>query len=127
MRHCSNGQIKAIISLVPVLAVYFIRGNIKDEFANPINRWFSRVYQPYITRALNSPYKVIVLAFTLLLTIIWPWSNTGSKFMARLNEGGLLYMPTTLPGVSIGKGRELLQQTDRLILTVPEVKQVFGK
>ena len=115
------------ITLVPVLAVYFIRGNIKDEFSNPVNRWFSSVYQPYITRALNSPVKVIFIAFVLFLTSVWPWSEIGSEFMPELNEGDLLYMPTTLPGISIGKGRELLQQTDRLILTVPEVKQVFGK
>lgn len=115
------------ITLVPVLAVYFIRGNIKDEYANPVNRWFSSIYQPYIIRALNAPVKVILIAFVLLLTSVWPWSETGSEFMPELNEGDLLYMPTTLPGISIGKGRELLQQTDRLILTVPEVKQVFGK
>jgi Cu(I)/Ag(I) efflux system membrane protein CusA/SilA len=115
------------ITLVPVLAVYFIHGRIKDEYANPVNRWFASIYQPYINRALNSPVKVIVLAFALLLTSVWPWSEIGSEFMPELNEGDLLYMPTTLPGISIGKGRELLQQTDRLILTVPEVKQVFGK
>ncbi len=115
------------ITLVPVLAVYFIRGNIKDEYANPVNRWFAGVYKPYIHRALNAPVKVIVLAFVLLLTSVWPWSEIGSEFMPELNEGDLLYMPTTLPGISIGKGRELLQQTDRLILTLPEVKQVFGK
>ena len=115
------------ITLVPVLAVYFIHGRIKDEHANPVNRWFSSIYQPYINRALNSPQKVIVFAFALLLTSVWPWSEIGSEFMPELNEGDLLYMPTTLPGISIGKGRELLQQTDRLILTVPEVKQVFGK
>ena len=115
------------ITLVPVLAVYFIRGKIMDEYANPINRWFASIYQPYITRALNAPLKVIVFAFVLFLTSVWPWSEIGSEFMPELNEGDLLYMPTTLPGISIGKGRELLQQTDRLILTVPEVKQVFGK
>ena len=115
------------ITLVPVLAVYFIRGKIKDEYASPVNRWFASAYQPYIIRALNSPFKVIAIAFILLLTSVWPWSEIGSEFMPELNEGDLLYMPTTLPGISIGKGRELLQQTDRLILTVPEVKQVFGK
>ena len=115
------------ITLVPVLAVYFIRGTIKAEYANPVNRWFASAYKPYIMRALNSPHKVIVIACVLLLTSVWPWSEIGSEFMPQLNEGDLLYMPTTLPGISIGKGRELLQQTDRLILTVPEVKQVFGK
>lgn len=115
------------ITLVPVLAVYFIHGKIQDEYDNPVNRWFASVYQPYITRALNAPLKVIVLACVLFLTTAWPWSEIGSEFMPELNEGDLLYMPTTLPGISIGKGRELLQQTDRLILTVPEVKQVFGK
>ena len=115
------------ITLVPVLAVYFIRGTIKAEYANPVNRWFASAYQPFIIRALNSPHKVIAIACVLLLTSVWPWLETGSEFMPELNEGDLLYMPTTLPGISIGKGRELLQQTDRLILTVPEVKQVFGK
>jgi Cu(I)/Ag(I) efflux system membrane protein CusA/SilA len=115
------------ITLVPVLAVYFIQGKIMNEYDNPVNRWFAGVYQPYITRALNAPLKVIVLACVLFLTTAWPWSEIGSEFMPELNEGDLLYMPTTLPGISIGKGRELLQQTDRLILTVPEVKQVFGK
>ncbi len=115
------------ITLVPVLSVYFIRGNIKSEYDNPVNRWFSGLYKPYITRALNSPFKVIAIAFILFITSAWPWSEIGSEFMPELNEGDLLYMPTTLPGISIGKGRELLQQTDRLILTVPEVKQVFGK
>ncbi|MGB5398462.1 MAG: efflux RND transporter permease subunit, partial [Gammaproteobacteria bacterium] len=115
------------ITLVPVLAVYFIRGTIKAEYANPVNRWFASAYQPFIMRALNSPHKVIAIACVLLLTSVWPWLETGSEFMPELNEGDLLYMPTTLPGISIGKGRELLQQTDRLILTVPEVKQVFGK
>jgi len=115
------------ITLVPVLAVYFIRGTIKREQANPVNRFFSRVYQPIITRALNSPVKILCIAGGLFITTLWPWSQVGSEFMPELNEGDLLYMPTTLPGISIGKARELLQQTDRLILTVPEVRQVFGK
>ncbi|RDH86006.1 MAG: CusA/CzcA family heavy metal efflux RND transporter [endosymbiont of Galathealinum brachiosum] len=115
------------ITLVPVLAVYFIHGRIKDEHANPVNRLFTDAYRPNINRALNSPQNVIFFACVLLLTTLWPLSNTGSEFMPELDEGDLLYMPTTLPGISIGKGRELLQQTDRLILTVPEVKQVFGK
>jgi len=115
------------ITLVPVLAVYFIRGKIKREQDNPVNRYFSRVYQPVITSALNSPAKILIVAIILLLSCLWPWLETGSEFMPELNEGDLLYMPTTLPGVSIGKARELLQQTDRMILTVPEVKRVFGK
>ena len=115
------------ITLVPVLSVYFIRGKIRNENANPLNRWLTRAYQPFITEALNSPLKILLMAFVLLLTAVWPWSETGSEFMPELNEGDLLYMPTTLPGISIGKGRELLQQTDRLILSLPEVKQVFGK
>ena len=115
------------ITLVPVLSVYFIRGKIRNENANPLNRLLTGAYQPFITEALNSPGKILLLASVLLLTSIWPWSEVGSEFMPELNEGDLLYMPTTLPGISIGKGRELLQQTDRLILTVPEVKRVFGK
>lgn len=115
------------ITLVPVLAVYFIRGQVKKESANPINRWFSHIYHPFITSALISPAKTVIIATILLISCLWPWSEIGSEFMPELNEGDLLYMPTTLSGVSIGKGRELLQQTDRLILTVPEVKRVFGK
>lgn len=115
------------ITLVPVLAVYFIRGEIKNEYANPVNRLITRAYQPVITLALNSPVKILFIAGGLFITTLWPWSQTGSEFMPELNEGDLLYMPTTMPGISIGKGRELLQQTDRLILTLPEVKQVFGK
>jgi Cu(I)/Ag(I) efflux system membrane protein CusA/SilA len=115
------------ITLVPALSVYFIRGRITNEDANPLNRWLTRAYQPLIIDALNSPARILFIAVFLLFTSVWPWSETGSEFMPELNEGDLLYMPTTLPGISIGKGRELLQQTDRLILTIPEVKQVFGK
>lgn len=115
------------ITLVPVLAVYFVRGNIKNEHDNPLNYWLSKMYQPLIKRALNSPVKTIVITLLLLISCLWPWSKLGSEFMPSLNEGDLLYMPTTLPSISIGKAREILQQTDRLIFTVPEVKRVFGK
>jgi len=115
------------ITLVPVLMVYFIKGRIKNERASPVNRYFVSLYQPIIEKALNQPAKVIIVMLLLFTTALWPWSKTGSEFMPELNEGDLLYMPTTFPGISIGKARELLQQTDRLIKTVPEVKQVFGK
>ena len=115
------------ITLVPVLMVYFIKGKIKSDQASPINRYFVSLYQPIIEKALDRPSKVITIMLLLFVTALWPWSETGSEFMPELNEGDLLYMPTTFPGISIGKARELLQQTDRLIKTVPEVKQVFGK
>ena len=115
------------ITLVPVLMVYLIRGRLHDENRNPVNRFFVAVYRPFILRALQSPGKVILVTLLLFMTALWPWSRTGSEFMPELNEGDLLYMPTTFPGISIGKARELLQQTDRLIKTVPEVERVFGK
>ncbi len=115
------------ITLVPVLMMYFIKGKIQSENSNPINRYIVSLYAPFIIKALNSPVKVIVIMLLVFVTAIWPWSKTGSEFMPTLNEGDLLYMPTLFPSISIGKARELLQQTDRLIKTVHEVDQVFGK
>jgi len=115
------------ITLVPVLMIYFIKGNIQAETKNPVNRFFISLYAPFIVKALNHPVKIIVIMMMLFVTAIWPWSQTGSEFMPDLNEGDILYMPTLLPGISIGKARELLQQSDRLIKTVHEVEQVFGK
>ena len=115
------------ITLIPALSVFFIKGKIVKENVNPINRWFTAAYRPFITAALNSPVKVIIISVVLLFSAILPGTKIGSEFVPELNEGDLLYMPTTLPGISIDKGRELLQQTDRLILTVPEVERVFGK
>jgi len=115
------------ITLVPALMVYMIRGQIKKETENPVNRWLISVYRPLISKALKQPVMIVLGAGVLLLSVIWPVMQLGSEFMPELDEGDFLYMPTTLPGLSVGKARELLQQTDRLIKTIPEVEMVFGK
>ncbi|MDR9437742.1 MAG: efflux RND transporter permease subunit [Thiohalophilus sp.] len=115
------------ITLVPVLMGYFIRGHIRPEKENPVNRVLIRAYQPFIHTVLNKPKSVLGVALLVVLMTIWPVMNIGSEFMPDLDEGDLMYMPTTFPGLSIGKAQELLQQTDKLIMSVPEVKRVFGK
>jgi len=115
------------ITLVPVLMGYFIRGKIKAEHENPVNVFLVKVYSPFIHYVLDQPKKVLGIALLVVLVGIWPYSQIGSEFMPDLDEGDLMYMPTTFPGVSIGKAQELLQQTDKLIKTLPEVKRVFGK
>jgi len=115
------------ITLVPVLMGYFIRGKIKPEHENPINVFLVNVYRPFIHYVLDKPKTVLAIAFSVVLISIWPYSQIGSEFMPELDEGDLMYMPTAFPGISVGKAQELLQQTDKLIKTVPEVKRVFGK
>lgn len=115
------------VTLVPVLIGYFVRGNIKPENQNPVNRILIKSYRPLLRVVLAHPGKTLVVALLILLSGLWPVSKMGSEFMPPLDEGDLMYMPTTYPGISIGKARELLQQTDKLIATVPEVKTVFGK
>jgi copper/silver efflux system protein len=115
------------VTLVPVLMGYFVRGRIVPEKRNPVNRLLIALYRPFITATLTYPKTVIVLAVLVSTTVAWPLSRMGSEFMPYLDEGDLLYMPTTLPGVSVGKVAEILQQTDRLIKSVPEVERVFGK
>lgn len=115
------------ITLVPVLMGYFIRGKIPDENANPINRWLIALYHPVLTAVLARPKTTLVIAGMLLLATLYPLSRLGSEFMPALDEGDLLYMPSTLPGISVREASYLLQQTDRLIKTVPEVDTVFGK
>jgi len=115
------------ITLVPVLMGYFIRGHITPEHKNPVNRILIAGYKPFIDLVLHSPKKVIVVSLLLVVVGLWPLTKLGSEFMPDLDEGDLMYMPTTFPGISIGKAQELLQQTDRLIRTLPEVKTVFGK
>lgn len=115
------------VTLVPVLMVWFIRGKIKPETANPINRFLIRIYHPAVDFVLKWRKTTIFVAFMLILSTAWPISKMGSEFMPPLYEGDLLYMPTTLPGLSVDKARELLQQTDRIIATFPEVHHVFGK
>ena len=115
------------ITLVPVLMGYFIRGHILPEHKNPINRLLTFVYRPFINIVVRWPKIVLTLMLAVVVIGLWPINKLGSEFMPDLDEGDLMYMPTTFPGISIGKAREVLQQTDRLIRTIPEVKSVFGK
>ncbi|MDD8060866.1 efflux RND transporter permease subunit [Shewanella metallivivens] len=115
------------ITLIPVLMGYFVRGNIPDERKNPLSSILIALYHPLLTWVLRFPKITIMMAIVALLSAYYPLTKMGSEFMPTLEEGDLLYMPTTLPGVSAGKAAEILQQTDRLIKTVPEVKRVFGK
>ena len=115
------------VTLVPVLMGYLIRGRIPDEKANPLNRFLIAAYQPLLQRVLRAPKLTLAIAGVLLAASLWPLQHIGGEFMPRLDEGDLLYMPTALPGLSAGKAGELLQQTDRLIKTVPEVARVYGK
>ncbi|MFQ6372340.1 efflux RND transporter permease subunit [Shewanella sp. YIC-542] len=115
------------ITVVPILMGLFIRGNIPAESANPISRVLIAGYKPLLQLVLRFPKTTIMAALLALASAWYPASHLGSEFMPELEEGDLLYMPTTLPGISAGKAAELLQQTDRLIKTVPEVKRVFGK
>jgi Cu(I)/Ag(I) efflux system membrane protein CusA/SilA len=115
------------ITLVPVLMGWLIRGKIPDEDKNPLNRFMIRVYHPVVDFVLNWRWPVLIVSLFLALTSLYPLTKMGSEFMPPLYEGDLLYMPTTLPGVSVTKAKELLQQTDRIIYQFPEVHRVFGK
>jgi Cu(I)/Ag(I) efflux system membrane protein CusA/SilA len=115
------------VTIVPVLMGYLIRGKIRPEHKNPVNRFLVWVYHPIIKLVLKAKVPVILLAVVVLAVSYLPWRWMGSEFMPPLNEGDLLYMPTTLPGISITKAKELLQQTDRIIAEFPEVHHVFGK
>jgi Cu(I)/Ag(I) efflux system membrane protein CusA/SilA len=115
------------ITLVPVLMGYFIRGRVTPEHKNPINRALIAVYRPVISVVIRYPKQVLAAAAVILVVGFWPATRLGSEFMPPLDEGDLMYMPTTYPGVSIDKAREILQHTDKLIMSVPEVAQVFGK
>lgn len=115
------------VTLVPVLMIWFVRGRLLPEMKNPINRFFVAAYQPVLNLALKARWLTIVLSFLAVASLAYPVMKTGTEFMPALYEGELLYMPTTLPGVSISKAKEILAQTNRLIKTVPEVERVFGK
>jgi Cu(I)/Ag(I) efflux system membrane protein CusA/SilA len=115
------------VTLVPVLMGYLIRGHIPAERSNPLNRWLIAAYRPLLAGVLRAPWVTLAVAVLLAVSIWVPLSRLGSEFLPPLYEGDLLYMPSALPGISPGKAAELLQQTDRLIKTVPEVKSVFGK
>ena len=115
------------VTLIPVLMGYLIRGRIPDENSNPLNRFLIAVYRPLLEKVLDWPKLTLGVAAVLLVLSLWPLQHIGGEFMPRLDEGDLLYMPSALPGLSAGKASELLQQTDRLIKTVPEVLSVYGK
>jgi Cu(I)/Ag(I) efflux system membrane protein CusA/SilA len=106
---------------------YFVRGRIMPEQRNPLNRALVWAYRPLIGAITRRPWTVILVTALVVVVGFWPVNRLGSEFMPDLNEGDLMYMPTTFPGISVGKAQELLQQTDRLIRSVPEVKRVFGK
>jgi len=115
------------VTLIPILMVYFIRGRIPAESKNPLSRFTMAVYRPLLTVILRVPKTAILIALLLVAVTLYPFSKLGSEFMPALDEGDLLYMPTTMPGLSITKAKELLQQTDRIISTFPEVEYVLGK
>jgi Cu(I)/Ag(I) efflux system membrane protein CusA/SilA len=115
------------VTLVPVLMGYFIRGKVIPEHKNPLNRLLAAIYMPALRSVLRFPKATLVGAVVVLAIGAWPLDKIGSEFIPDLDEGDLMYMPTTYPGVSIGEARQILQQTNKLIRTVPEVVTVFGK
>ncbi len=115
------------VTLIPVLMGYLIRGRIPDEHANPLNRWLIALYRPLLERVLQWPKSTLAVAAAVAVLSLWPLAHMGGEFMPPLDEGDLLYMPSALPGLGAGKVQQLLQQTDRMIKTVPEVQSVFGK
>ena len=115
------------VTLIPVLMGYLIRGRIPQEKKNPLNRFLIAIYRPALNTVLRVPILTLAVAVIIAVATLWPASQIGGEFMPPLDEGDLLYMPSALPGISAGKVSELLQQTDRLIKTVPEVASVFAK
>ncbi|NOY25038.1 MAG: efflux RND transporter permease subunit [Oligoflexia bacterium] len=115
------------ITLIPALMVYLVRGHIRSERENPVSRMFIGAYRPIIHGVLAFPKTVFVVGLLIAAATVWPWSQIGSEFMPPLNEGDLLYMPTTPPGISITEARDLVQETDRIIATHPQVAHVLGK
>ncbi len=115
------------ITLVPVLMGYFIRGKVLAEHKNPVNKFLTSIYMPVLKVVLRFPKVTLSAAVVVLIIGLYPLDKIGSEFIPPLDEGDLMYMPTTYPGISIGQARQLLQQTDKLIKTLPEVKTVFGK
>lgn len=115
------------LTLIPVLMGYLVRGRMRAESQNPLNRTMIAAYRPVLAGVLKHPLLLLIGAILVVVATLWPLSRLGSEFMPSLNEGSLLYMPTALPGLSVGKAAQLLQQTDRMLKTVPEVASVFGK
>ncbi|MBY3598188.1 efflux RND transporter permease subunit [Rhizobium bangladeshense] len=115
------------VTLVPALMVVFVRGRIVPEHKNPLNRFLIWVYRPIISGVLKVKTLTILVAVAILAASVWPVQHIGSEFMPNLDEGTLMYMPTTLPGISVTKAAELMQTQDRIIKSFPEVESVFGK
>lgn len=115
------------ITLVPVLMGYLIRGKMRPEQQNPLNRLLYTLYNPVIQIVLKAPKLVLIIGVLIVIVGYWPLLRLGGEFMPELDEGDLMYMPTTFPSLSIGKAEQILQQTDKLIKSFPEVKSVFGK
>ena len=115
------------ISVVPVLMGYTIRGKVISEHKNPVNKGLIALYMPALKTVLRYPKSTVLVALMVTVVGFYPLNDIGSEFMPPLDEGDLMYMPTTYAGISVGKAREVLQQTDKLIRSVPEVKNVFGK
>ena len=115
------------ITLVPVLMGYLIRGRIRPERANPVNRVLRRLYRPMIDLALRRPWSVVVVAAGILVVTLLPWRRLGSEFMPTLHEGSILFMPTTVPGVSIAQARDIMRYQDSILASFPEVERVLGK
>ncbi|EMG6528256.1 MULTISPECIES: efflux RND transporter permease subunit [unclassified Providencia] len=121
------GAAALALIVIPILMGYWIRGNIPNENKNPLNRWLISLYSPILTKVLAWPKTTLLIGFLSLFTVIWPLKHLGGEFLPAINEGDLLYMPSTLPGVSPAQAAFLLQNTDKLIKTIPEVDTVFGK
>jgi len=115
------------VTIVPVLLGFFVRGKMRSEEQNPITKYLTKLYHPIVDFVMKQRWLVLGIALIVMVITYFPYSKLGSEFMPPLYEGDLLYMPTTLPGVSVTKAKEILQQTDRIIKTFPEVKTVFGK
>src|SRR3546814_19329695 len=115
------------VTLAPVLMGYLVRGRIRAERDNPLNRALQALYRPALLASLRHPRSAVLLAVLMLASALWPLSRLGSEFMPPLYEGDLLYMPTTLPGVSVAEAAQILQVTDRLLRQRPEVARGFGK
>ncbi|WBN88829.1 Cu(+)/Ag(+) efflux RND transporter permease subunit SilA [Enterobacter kobei] len=121
------GAAMLAIIVIPILMGFWIRGKIPAENSNPLNRLLINAYHPLLIRVLHWPKATLLVAALFIFTVIWPLSQVGGEFLPKINEGDLLYMPSTLPGVSPAEAAALLQTTDKLIKTVPEVASVFGK
>ena len=115
------------IMVIPILMGLWIRGKIPAESSNPLNRVLIRLYHPLLLKVLKWPKTTLLVALLSILTVLWPLNRIGGEFLPQINEGDLLYMPSTLPGISAAQAAEMLQITDKLIMTVPEVARVFGK